>query len=167
MKKTGIIFAIFAIAAYSCGRVTFNMSGASFGNARTCQVVTFENRAEIVNPRLAAQMTDALKDKIQSSSSLRLVNSSADVTFEGEITGYSVQSGQITAANVAARDRLTITVKVRFTNALESDKSYDKQFSRFDEYPGGESLNAHENTLVDNILKEIMEDIYNEAFAAW
>ena len=158
---------IWAFVPFSCGKVTFNMSGASIGNAKTCQVIYFENRADIVNPRLSAQMTDALKDKIQSSSSLRLVNSNADVTFEGEITGYNVQPQQITAQNVAAEDRLTVTVKVKFTNILDSDKDYDKSFSRFQNFPGGASLSSVEGSLVEEILKELMEDIYNEAFAAW
>ena len=162
------LFAVIAIfSAVSCGRVTFNMSGASFGNAQTCQISYFDNRAEIVNPRLSADITDALKDKIQSSSSLRLVNSGADVLFEGEITGYAVQPQQVTATGVAAKDRLTVTVKVKFTNELDPDKSYDKSFSRFSEYPGGESLSSHEAQLVEDIIKELMEDIYNEAFATW
>jgi len=143
------------------------MSGASIGNAKTCQVVYFENRADIVNPRLAAQMTDALKDKIQSSSSLRLVNGSADVAFEGEITGYNVQPQQVTVMGAAATDRLTVTVKVRFNNELDPDKNYEKSFSRFQEYPGGASLSSYEAKLVEDILKELMEDIYNEAFSSW
>ena len=167
MKRTAIMLVLGAIVFFACGRVTFNMSGASIGNAKTCQVAYFENRADIVNPRLAAQMTDALKDKIQGSSSLRLVNNNADVIFEGEITGYNVQPQQVTAMGAAARDRLTITVKVKFTNELDSDKSYDKSFSRFQEYPGGASLSSHEAQLVENILKELMEDIYNEAFSSW
>ena len=166
MKKI-IVFVFWATIAFSCGKVTFNMSGASFGSAKTCQVAYFENRADIVNPSLSALMTDALKDKIQSSSSLRLVNSNADVTFEGEITGYNVQPQQVTAQGSAAKDRLTITVKVKFTNELDSEKSYDKSFSRFQEYTGGTSLSSVEGQLVDDILKEIMEDIYNEAFASW
>jgi len=166
MKRT-VIMLVFGVIVFSCGRVTFNMSGASIGNAKTCQVVYFENRADIINPRLAAQITDAMKDKIQSSSSLRLVNSNADVMFEGEITSYNVQPQQVTAMGTAAKDRLTITVKVRFTNEIDPDKNYDKSFSRFDEYPGGASLSAHEAQLVENILKELMEDIYNEAFSAW
>ena len=167
MKRTAIMLFFGAIVFCSCGNVTFNMSGASFGNARTCQVASFDNRADIVNPRLAALMTDALKDKIQSSSSLRLVNSNADVVFEGEITGYNVQPQQVTAAGVAARDRLTISVRVRFTNEIEPDKSYDRSFSRFQEFTGGASLSSVEGQLVDDILKELMEDIYNEAFSAW
>jgi len=166
MKKI-IVLALWAIVAYSCGSITFNMSGASIGNAKTCQVVYFENRADIVNARLSAEMTDALKDKIQSSSSLRLVNSNADVMFEGVITGYNVQPQQVTVSGTAEKDRLTITVKVKFTNELDSEKSYDKSFSRFWEYAAGTSLSSVESQFVGEILKELMEDIYNEAFATW
>ena len=166
MKNIVTISALLAIVAYSCGSIRFDMKGASFGSAKTCQVAYFENRAEIVNPRLAAQITDALKDKIQSNSPLRLVNSNADVTFEGEITGYSIQSGQITAQNRAETDRLTITVKVKFTNLLDSEYSYDKSFSRFSEATGGMDPSA-EARAVELILPEIMEDIYNEAFTTW
>jgi hypothetical protein len=169
MKKcrTVVVFSLLAAVCFACGKVTFNMSGASVGNAKTCQVGFFENRADIVNPRLSTQITDALKDKIQASTSLKLVNSSADVAFEGEITGYSVTSGQVTADGVAAKDRLTVTVKVRFSNELDPDKNYDKSFSRFQEFTGGQSLSAVEGSLVDDILKEIMEDIFNEAFSSW
>ena len=166
MKKLSL-FVILAIVSVSCGTVRFNMSGADIGNAKTCQVNYFDNRADIVNPRLSAEMTDALKDKIQSSTSLKLVNSSADVMFEGEITGYSVQPQQVTASGVAAKDRLTVTVKVRFTNELDPDKNYDRSFSRFQEYTGGTSLSSVESQLVEDILKELMEDIFNEAFASW
>jgi len=164
---TGILFALLAFVSVTCGKVTFNMSGASIGNAKTCQVGYFENRADIVIPSLSAQMTDALKDKIQSSSSLRLVNNNADVIFEGEITGYNIQPQQITpATGRPAQDRLTITVKVKFTNMLESDKSYDKSFSRFQEAPSG-SISSNADQLAGLILEELMEDIYNEAFANW
>ena len=160
-------FLIIVIVCISCGRVTFNMSGATVGNAKTCQIIYFDNRADIVNPRLSAQITDALKDKIQSSTSLKLVNSNADVMFEGEISGYSVQPQQITAQNVAAKDRLTVTIKVKFTNEIDPDKSYEKSFSHFQEYAGGTALSSVEAQLVDDILKDMIEDIFNEAFASW
>jgi len=161
--------ALWTLIVISCGTVRFNMSGANWGNAKTCQVVYFENRADIVNPRLSTQITDALKDKIQSSTNLKLVNSNADVTFEGEITGYNTQPQQITMSGIPAKDRLTITVKIRFTNTLDTEKSYDKSFSRFQEENAGTITpgSSVESNLVDNILVEMMEDIFNEAFASW
>ena len=166
MKKL-ILLAILATVAASCGTVTFNMSGATVGNARTCQINFFENHADIVNPRLSAQITDDLKDKIQSSTSLRLVTSNADVMFEGTITGYNIQPQQITAAGRPAMDRLTITVRVRFNNELDSDKNYDRSFSRFQEATSGTIMSSVEAQLVDDILKDLIEDIFNEAFASW
>ena len=164
---TGILFVLLAFVSVTCGKVTFNMSGATIGNAKTCQVSYFENRADIVIPSLSAKITDALKDKIQSSSSLRLVNSNADVIFEGEITAYSIQPQQITAAGRPAEDRLTVTVKVKFTNMIDSDKSYDKSFSRFGQKSTGTITGSVADQLVEEILVELMEDIYNEAFANW
>jgi hypothetical protein len=167
MKKIILYIFLLPFVLISCGVVTFNMSGATIGNAKTCQVSFFENHADIVNPALSALITDALKDKVQSSTSLRIVNSNADVMFEGEITGYNVQPQQITAANVAARDRLTVTVRVRFNNELDPDKSYERSFSRFQEFTGGMQISSVEAELLPLILEELMEDIFNEAFASW
>ncbi len=152
---------------YSCGTVTFNMSGASVAPAKTCQVNYVENRAEIVNPRLSSLITDALKDKIQSNTSLNLVNNNADIIFEGEITGYNVQPQAVTAQGTAAKDRLTVTVKVKFTNEVKPEYNFDKSFSRFYEYNSSQSFTSVEGTAVDEILKELMDDIFNAAFSTW
>ena len=168
MKRI-VILALFAIVVASCGTVTFNMSGATVGNASTCQVNFFENQADNVNPRLGALITDELKDKIQSSTRLRLVNNNADVMFEGEVTGYNIQPQQITAAGRPQMDRLTITVRVRFTNELDTEKNYDRSFSRFQEAASGTITvgSSVENNLIELILVELMEDIFNAAFATW
>ncbi|MDR3093914.1 MAG: LPS assembly lipoprotein LptE [Bacteroidales bacterium] len=158
---------IFLVLPCSCGTVTFNMSGASVSPAKTCQVNYIENRAEIVNPRLSLLMTEGLKDKIQANSSLNLVNSNADVLFEGEITGYNVQPQSVTAAGMAAKDRLTVTVKIKFTNEVKPENSFEKSFSRFYEYTTGTGFSSIENTAVDEILVELMDDIFNAAFSSW
>jgi hypothetical protein len=158
---------LFLLLPCACGKVTFNMSGASVAPAKTCQVNYIENRAEIVNPRLSLLVTEGLKDKIQANTSLNLVNNKADVLFEGEITSYNVQPQAVTAAGVAAKDRLTITVKIKFTNEVKSENSYEKSFSRFYEYSSGTAFTSVENAAVEDILKELMDDIFNEAFSTW
>jgi hypothetical protein len=162
-----LAFSVAWLMVLSCGSVSFNMSGASVAPAKTCQVNYFENRAEIVNPRLSYLVTEALKDKIQSNSSLNLVNSHADVLFEGEITGYTVQPQAVQATGIAAKDRLTVTIKVKFTNEVKEENSYDKSFSRFSEFSSGTSFTAVENQLVDEIMEQLMDDIFNEAFSSW
>jgi hypothetical protein len=162
-----IAVAVFLLLPCACGRVTFNMSGASVAPAKTCQVNYVENRAEIVNPRLSLLITEGLKDKIQANSSLLLVNSNADVLFEGEISSYNVQPQSVTAAGMAAKDRLTVTVKIKFTNEVKPENSFDKSFSRFYEYTTGTAFTSIENTAVDDILEQLMDDIFNAAFSTW
>lgn len=152
---------------YSCGKVTFNMTGASIGTAKTCQVNYFENRSDLLNPQLSYQITEDLKDKIQSNTSLNIVNNNADVLFEGTITGYTITPQSVTADGTAANDRLTITVKVKFTNEINPENSYDKSFSRFYEYSSSIERSSIENTAVEAILEELMDDIFNEAFSSW
>jgi hypothetical protein len=143
------------------------MSGASVAPAKSCQVNYIENRAELVNPTLSYQMTEALKDKIQSNTSLTLLNNNADVLFEGDITGYSVSPQAVTAAGVASKDRLTVTVKIKFTNEVKPENSFEKSFSRFYEYSSTTSFSSVESTAVEEILKELMDDIFNGAFSTW
>jgi hypothetical protein len=165
-KHLLIFLAILALPL-SCGKIVFNMSGASVAPAKTCQVNYIENRAEIVNPRLSYLVTEGLKDKIQANSSLNLVNNNSDVLFEGEITSYNVQPQAVTAAGVAAKDRLTVTVKIKFTNEVKPENSYEKSFSRFAEYSSGLSFTTVEGQLVEEILEQLMDDIFNEAFSTW
>ncbi len=162
-----LLVVVMPVLFSTCGKVTFNMSGASVAPATTCQVNYFENRAEIVNPSLSYQITEALKKKIQSNTSLLIVNSNANVLFEGEITGYNVQPQAVQASGTAANDRLTITVKVKFTNVVKPENSYDKSFSRYDEYSSSSNFNSVENQLVENIMTQLMDDIFNEAFSTW
>jgi hypothetical protein len=174
MKKQLLIIAAILLMAgvgagllSACGRVTFNMSGASVAPAKTCTVNYIENRAPLVNPRLSYLMTEGLKDKIQANSSLTLVTSNADVTFEGEVTGYQVQPQAVTAAGKAAKDRLTVTVKIKFDNVVKPENSFEKSFSRFAEYNTGTAFASVESTLVDEIIEQLMDDIFNAAFSNW
>ncbi|MDR0714744.1 MAG: LPS assembly lipoprotein LptE [Bacteroidales bacterium] len=161
------VFLAALLLPFSCGKIVFNMSGASVAPAKTCQVNYIENRAEIVNPRLSYLVTEGLKDKIQANSSLKLVNNNADVMFEGEITGYNVQPQAVAATGVAAKDRLTVTVKIKFSNEVKPENSYEKSFSRFAEYSSGTAFTTVEGQLVDEILEQLMDDIFNEAFSTW
>ncbi len=145
MKKINLIFiAIFGIVFLNgCFSVKYSFSGASINpEIKTCSVQYFPNRAPIVNANLSQQLTDALKDKIQSETSLTLVNGVGDVDFEGSITGYSTQATAIQADETAAQNKFTITVKVKYSNPLEPDFEYDKSFSRYREYESSMSFES-------------------------
>ena len=146
----------------SC-KVTYSFSGVNISpEVRTYSVQYFPNRAAIVQ-----LFTDALMDKIQSNTSLDLSNDGGDVHFSGEITNYETRPTAITGQETAARNRLTISVRVKYTNLLEPDLDYDTSFSRYEDYDASLNLTDVENELIELIVENLIEDIFNKAFVSW
>lgn len=148
--------------------VTYSFTGVvKSPNVKTLSVQYFQNRASLVQPGLSNYITDALIDKCKSQTKLNLVSGVADVNFDGEISEYNTRPLTVSADAKAAMNRFTISVKVKFTNSVEPDQSYDKTFSRYLDYDSNLELSSVEKSLSDDIVKQLVEDIFNEAFVKW
>jgi len=151
----------------SC-KVSYSFSGVNISpEVRTYTVEYFPNRAAIVQAQLSQEFTNALMDKIQSNTSLEMTSDGGDVVFSGEITNYVTRPTAITGEETAARNRLTITVRVKYTNYIEPDLDYDSSFSRYEDYDASQNLADVENELIELILENLIEDIFNKAFVSW
>ena len=106
-------------------------------------------------------------DKIQGNTSLDLNTDGGDVQFSGEITGYETRPTAITSEEVSARNRLTISVRVKYTNLVEPELDFDTSFSRYEEYDASANLSDVENELIELIVEYLVEDIFNRAFVSW
>jgi hypothetical protein len=149
-------------------KVSYSFSGVNISpEVLTYTVQYFQNRAPIVQAQLSQVFTEALQDKIQNNTSLDLASDGGDVQFSGEITGYQTRPTAITGEETAARNRLTITVRVKYTNAMEPDLDYDSSFSRYEDYDASQNLTDVENTLIELIVEDLVEDIFNKAFVSW
>ncbi len=159
---------ILGIGLLSSCKVSYSFSGVNISTeVTTYSVEYFPNRAAIVQAQLSQTLTDAIQDKIESGTSLSLNSDGGDVEFSGEITGYETRPTAITGDEVAARNRLTITVRVKYTNLVEPELDFDSSFSRFEEYDATYNLSDVENELIELILDNITEDIFNKAFVSW
>lgn len=148
--------------------VKYSFSGASIPlEAKTVSVPYFPNNAPMVAPSLSSTLTDALQDKFARQTKLELVPTGGDLAFEGEITNYTSTPAAITAAETAAMNRLTITVKVKFTNVYEPQNNYNKSFSAFAEYDATQLLQDIQDSLITEICEQLVQDIFNAAVANW
>lgn len=162
-----IIFAAVVILFNSC-KVSYSFSGASISpDVRTVSIQYFQNRASIIQTGLSQYLTDALIDKIKAQTNLGVTNDIGDVNFEGEITDYNTKPLTVAADAQAATNRFTITVRVKFTNAVDPDFSYEQSFSRYEDYDSSLDLSAVEKELSDKIVELLVEDIFNRAFVNW
>ena len=155
------------ILLYGC-KISYSFSGASISpEVKTISVQYFQNRASLVQVGLSQYITDALIDKCKAQTNLGLVNEIGDVNFEGEITDYNTRPLTVAADAQAATNRFTITVKVKFTNAVDPDLNYEQTFSRYMDYDSNLNLSDVEKDLSDKIVELLVEDIFNKAFVNW
>lgn len=171
MKFRTIIFAAFVslgLATLSGCTVKYSFSGASIPlEAKSVSVPYFPNNAPMVAPSLSSTLTSALQDKFARQTSLEVVDNNGDLAFEGEITNYTSTPASVTAAETAAMNRLTITVKVKFTNIYEPQNNYNKSFSAFAEYEATQLLQDVQDTLIEEITEQLVQEIFNAAVANW
>ncbi len=150
----------------SCG--VYSFTGASISpEVKTISVHHFPNNAPLVNSTLSQEFTQALKDKFTSQTSLTIVDKSGDLNLEGEIIGYSTKPIAIQGDETAALNRLTITVKVRFTNAFDETQNFESNFTQYRDYSSSANLSSVEDGLVLAINKDLVEDIFNKAVVNW
>ncbi len=162
-----MVYLCLVLLVVSCKSGGYSFTGGSVGNAKTIRVHHFPNRADIVNPTLSNNFTEALKDRFVQQTSLSLTNGNADMEFKGEIVGYRVSPQAFQGNETAALNRLTISVKVVFVNRTDESKNFESSFSRFADFSSTESLTSVENQLVETILEQLTEDIFNKALVNW
>ena len=134
---------------------------------KTISIQYFQNRASLVQPWLSQYLTDALIDKCKAQTSLSIVNRIGDVNFEGSIIDYNAKPLTVAADSRAAMNRFTISVKVKFTNSVDPDLSFEKTFSHYEDYDSNRNLSDVEKDLSEKIIVLLVEDIFNQAFVNW
>ena len=149
-------------------KIKYSFSGASISpQIKTLSIQTFLNRASLVQPALSQYITYALIDKCKAQTSLRVINGTGDVNFEGEITDYNTRPLTVSADARAAMNRFTISVKVKFTNAIDPTLNFEQTFSRYQDYDSNLDLSQVEKDLSDKIVELLVDDIFNQAFVNW
>lgn len=151
----------------SCGIYSF--SGTSIqADVNSVTINYIEYKALIVNPSLSNDMTEALKDQFRKFTKLEQVDMDGDIEISGAITGYDVRASSITADEQAAQNRLTVSVKISFTNRKYPEDDFeDKSFSAYADFDSSQQFGAVESQLCEEIMDKLIEDIFNATVANW
>lgn len=159
--------ALIVIILSSC-KIKYSFSGASVPpEAKTMSVLYFQNAAALAPPTLSQQFSEALRDRLSSQTRLGLVSRGGDLNFEGSITGYLTTPVAVQSTDLAAQNRLTITINVKYTCIFDEKKNFEQSFSRFMDYPSTKSLAEVEQELIKEINEQLTQDVINRAFNDW
>ena len=166
MKRALLILTLCLPLLGGCGIYSF--TGTSIQpDVKTITINYFEYKALRVNPSLSASLTDAMQDKFRKLTRLEQVDQDGDLEIVGEITGYDIKPTAVTSDEVAAQNRLTVTVKISFTNRKHPEEDLEQTFSAYADYDSMQSLDSVEATLCDEIIEKLCEDIFNATVAQW
>jgi len=148
--------------------VKYSFTGASISpDTKTIHIKYFPNQASLIEPTLSQRLTDALRDRFTSQTSLTLVNTGGDLILEGSVTDYSTQPVAIQGNDQAAMNRLSITLQVVFTNTKNAALSFESSFTRYADYSSGMNLSEVQETLIGEINEMLVDDIFNKSVVNW
>lgn len=168
-STAGMVVALVAtmFIVHSCGIYSF--TGTSIQpEVKTVTINYFEYQALKVNPSLSNELTTALQDKFLKLTKLEQVDMDGDIEITGAITGYDVKATAVTANEQASQNRLTVTVKISFTNRqFPTDDFQDKSFSAYADFDASQQLDAVEASLCEEIIEQLCDDMFNATVANW
>ena len=98
---------------------------------------------------------------------MQLVGSNGDLELEGEITGYDLTPMAVKEDAYASQTKLTITVRVRYSNRVNPDEDFEPSFSAYREFDATQMLQQVQDQLSEEIIDELVDQIYNGTVANW
>ena len=173
MNRTGFLrlcLVLLSALLLTDGCGIYSFSGTSIQpDVKTICIKPVVNKATKINPSLANQLTEELNDKFRKLTKLEQVadDDDGDLLLEVSIDSYDVRATAVTAQEVAAMNRLTVTCKVHFENRLHNEDNLDQSFASYEDYDSNNSLDMVEGTLCETIVKKLVDDIFNATVAQW
>lgn len=166
-KQLFLIYgALLILSTTSCGVYSFKDANIP-DNVKTVKIGFIENKARYVNPQLAPMLTDKLQQKIIGQTKLTRTNSDdAHYQIFATITNYDPSQTVGVSSQQATTNRLTVTVHVVLKKTLDN-KEQEFDVSRNFDFSANLTLNQAEGQLMDEILRSITDDIFNQIFSNW
>jgi len=167
-KVKMITFTLLSLMVVSCTiSYKFNGSSIDYTKTKSISITDFPNTAELVYPPLSQEFSEALRDSYTKSTRLQLLKRGGDLHLEGEIVGYQLTPLAISADSYASQTKLTLTIKVRFTNLKNPEEDFEKSYTSFHTFDSSLLLTSVQDALMKLMIADIVDNIYNDTVAKW
>src|ERR1700733_11458905 len=173
-KVTGsLIFLLISAGLSSCKVYSFKDVSIP-AEVKSLHIAYIENRAPLVNPQLAPQLNDALRQKInnQASRLAQIQGTDADYDVNGWVSGYNYSTSGI-SGQVASSNRLRVTVHLVFKNHLDPTgkkvppADFEADVTRNFDFSASTSITDAEQQLLPTIVSNLTDEIFNKLFSNW
>lgn len=168
IKKILVAFSLLFVLI-AC-RVSYQFNGASidYNKVKSIDIQNFQNQALDVYPLLAQYFNEYLRDFYTRNTKLQVVNNQpTDLELEGEITRYYLMPLAIQDNAYASQTRLTMEVRIRYRNNTNPDEDTEQTFSAYRDFPSDQMLTSVQDQLIEELTKDIVDQIFNATLSKW
>jgi len=162
-----IAFALVSFFNFATCKYSFKDTSPIPTEVKTFRVNYLENKAQYVNTQLSPQLTEKLKQKIINTTRLQQSNSDdAHYDISGYVSQYYTSTISIAGVN-STGNRLTVGFHLSFKNNLDEKKNFEADLMRTFDFDANQSLSQAESNLNSDIVKNIVDEIFNKIFSNW
>ena len=164
------VIALFASALLMQGcTISYKLNQASidYTTTKTFSVEPFSNRAAYQWAPMAPMFNSSLTDRYNDQTKLVQVKRDGDLALSGEITSYDQTNKSISADGYSSLVQLRMTVNVKFTNNKKHEQDFEKTFTANREYDSSQQLAAVQEELVQQMIDDIVDQVFNATVAIW
>ncbi len=167
-KILGLLCCALLLCVTACKiSYTFNNATIDYTKIQSITIKDFPNQAPLVYPPLSQMLTEEVKDLFTRQTRLQIIQANGDLDLEGEITGYDLAPMAVKEDAYASQTRLTITLRVRYANRVTPEDDFEQSFSAYREFDANRMLTDVQDELCREIIKELVDQIYNSTVANW
>lgn len=145
----------------------FNGASIDYSKTQSISIADFPNHAALVNPNLSNDLGEGIRNQFSRQTRLQILLRGGDMELEGEITDYTLTPMSVSANSYSAETRLTITIRVRFTNNKSPEESFEKTYSAYQNFDSSRLLTDVQDELCATLVSELAETVFNETVARW
>ena len=172
MKSKQLTLSAFACVAalllVGCS-ISYKFNGASidYNTVKTIQIDVFPIRSTYVWTPMQSIFQTRLTDIFAQQTRLKQVKKNGDMHLAGEITGFDQYNKGIASDGYSSQVQLKMTVNVRFTNNKNHDDDFEKGFTSTREYDSSQQLSSVQEELVQQMIDDIVDQVFNATVANW
>ena len=166
-KKTSILLLILMLLSACSVSYKFNGSSINYEKVKSISIDKFPIRSAYVWSPMESMFYNAITDEYAQKTKLEVLKRNGDLQLSGEIVEYSQTNKSISADGFSAQTQLKVSVNVRFTNNSNHAEDFERRFSATAEYDSSQQLNAVQEELVQEMIDDIVDQIFNATVANW
>ena len=166
--RNSLFIGLCSVILAACS-ISYKVNGSSiiYDKVKSIAIADFPIKSAYVYAPLGTRFNEELKDIFIRQTRLKMVNRDADLEISGEITGYNQYNQAVKSDGYSSETKLTITVNVRFTNNTNHEEDFEQQFSAFRNYDSSQMLTQVQDQLIAEMVKDIVEQVFNATVANW